>query len=78
MESSSGWSVRFGHRHRDHPEDPSGGLSEKSEDFYPAIREDIQLATREDFYMAMDTTDYAFSFDPELEEEWTWSEKYAT
>jgi cation diffusion facilitator CzcD-associated flavoprotein CzcO/acetyl esterase/lipase len=24
------------------------------------------------------TTDYAYSFDPELEEEWTWSEKYAT
>jgi cation diffusion facilitator CzcD-associated flavoprotein CzcO/acetyl esterase/lipase len=24
------------------------------------------------------TTDYAFSFDPELEREWTWSEKYAT
>ncbi len=24
------------------------------------------------------TTDYAFSFDPELEAEWTWSEKYAT
>jgi cation diffusion facilitator CzcD-associated flavoprotein CzcO len=24
------------------------------------------------------TTDYAYSFDPALEEEWTWSEKYAT
>ncbi len=24
------------------------------------------------------TTDYAYSFDPELEDEWTWSEKYAT
>ena len=24
------------------------------------------------------TTDYTFSFDPELEDEWTWSEKYAT
>ena len=24
------------------------------------------------------TTDYAYSFDPELEGEWTWSEKYAT
>jgi cation diffusion facilitator CzcD-associated flavoprotein CzcO/acetyl esterase/lipase len=24
------------------------------------------------------TTDYAYSFDPELEAEWTWSEKYAT
>src|SRR5262249_25303535 len=24
------------------------------------------------------TTDYAYSFDPELEKEWTWSEKYAT
>jgi cation diffusion facilitator CzcD-associated flavoprotein CzcO/acetyl esterase/lipase len=24
------------------------------------------------------TTDYAFSFDPELERDWTWSEKYAT
>ncbi len=24
------------------------------------------------------TTDYAFSFDPELEAEWTWTEKYAT
>jgi cation diffusion facilitator CzcD-associated flavoprotein CzcO/acetyl esterase/lipase len=24
------------------------------------------------------TTDYAYSFDPELENEWTWSEKYAT
>ncbi|MEX2627975.1 MAG: NAD(P)/FAD-dependent oxidoreductase, partial [Ilumatobacteraceae bacterium] len=24
------------------------------------------------------TTDYAYSFDPELEHEWTWSEKYAT
>ncbi|HEY1827970.1 MAG TPA: NAD(P)/FAD-dependent oxidoreductase, partial [Acidimicrobiales bacterium] len=24
------------------------------------------------------TTDYTFSFDPELEREWTWSEKYAT
>jgi cation diffusion facilitator CzcD-associated flavoprotein CzcO/acetyl esterase/lipase len=24
------------------------------------------------------TTDYSFSFDPELEKEWTWSEKYAT
>ncbi|HET6907936.1 MAG TPA: alpha/beta hydrolase fold domain-containing protein [Mycobacteriales bacterium] len=24
------------------------------------------------------TTDYTFSFDPQLEKEWTWSEKYAT
>src|SRR5579859_5645640 len=24
------------------------------------------------------TTDYAYSFDPELEREWKWSEKYAT
>ncbi len=24
------------------------------------------------------TTDYAYSFDPELEKEWTWTEKYAT
>jgi cation diffusion facilitator CzcD-associated flavoprotein CzcO/acetyl esterase/lipase len=24
------------------------------------------------------TTDYAYSFDPELENDWTWSEKYAT
>ena len=24
------------------------------------------------------TTDYAYSFDPDLEREWTWSEKYAT
>lgn len=24
------------------------------------------------------TTDYSFSFDPQLDEEWTWSEKYAT
>jgi cation diffusion facilitator CzcD-associated flavoprotein CzcO/acetyl esterase/lipase len=24
------------------------------------------------------TTDYTFGFDPELEQEWTWSEKYAT
>ncbi|MCU4187011.1 alpha/beta hydrolase fold domain-containing protein [Acidiferrimicrobium sp. IK] len=24
------------------------------------------------------TTDYTFAFDPELEKEWTWSEKYAT
>jgi cation diffusion facilitator CzcD-associated flavoprotein CzcO/acetyl esterase/lipase len=24
------------------------------------------------------TTDYAYSFDPELERDWTWSEKYAT
>ena len=24
------------------------------------------------------TTDYTFSFDPALEDEWTWSEKYAT
>src|SRR3954470_3590480 len=24
------------------------------------------------------TTDYTFGFDPELEKEWTWSEKYAT
>jgi cation diffusion facilitator CzcD-associated flavoprotein CzcO/acetyl esterase/lipase len=24
------------------------------------------------------TTDYAYSFDPQLEKEWTWSEKYAT
>ena len=24
------------------------------------------------------TTDYTFSFDPELEKDWTWSEKYAT
>src|SRR5215471_7185465 len=24
------------------------------------------------------TTDYAYSFDPELDKEWTWSEKYAT
>ena len=24
------------------------------------------------------TTDYTYSFDPELEAEWTWSEKYAT
>ena len=55
MESSSGCSVWFGHRHRGHPEDTGGGFSERGEDFYPAIREDIQLATREDFFMAMDT-----------------------
>src|SRR3984885_2135503 len=24
------------------------------------------------------TTDYSYSFDPELESDWTWSEKYAT
>ena len=24
------------------------------------------------------TTDYTYSFDPELERDWTWSEKYAT
>src|SRR5258708_19268611 len=24
------------------------------------------------------TTDYAYSFDPRLERDWTWSEKYAT
>jgi cation diffusion facilitator CzcD-associated flavoprotein CzcO len=24
------------------------------------------------------TTDYAYSFDPDLDKEWTWSEKYAT
>ena len=24
------------------------------------------------------TTDYSYSFDPELERDWTWSEKYAT
>src|SRR5207248_11598570 len=24
------------------------------------------------------TTDYTYSFDPSLEDEWTWSEKYAT
>jgi len=24
------------------------------------------------------TTDYAYSFDPELDKGWTWSEKYAT
>src|SRR5262249_263207 len=24
------------------------------------------------------TTDYTYSFDPQLEKEWTWSEKYAT
>src|SRR4051795_13517364 len=24
------------------------------------------------------TTDYTYTFDPELEEKWTWSEKYAT
>ena len=24
------------------------------------------------------TTDYTYSFDPDLESEWTWSEKYAT
>ena len=24
------------------------------------------------------TTDYSFSFDPDLDKEWTWSEKYAT
>jgi cation diffusion facilitator CzcD-associated flavoprotein CzcO/acetyl esterase/lipase len=24
------------------------------------------------------TTDYSFSFDPEIDQEWTWSEKYAT
>ena len=54
MESSSGCSVWFRHRHRGHPEDTGGGFSERGEDFYPAIREDIQLATREDFFMAMD------------------------
>ena len=54
MESSSGCSVWFGHRHRDHPEDTSGGFSKRGEDFYLATREDIQLATREDFFMAMD------------------------
>src|SRR4051794_30622469 len=24
------------------------------------------------------TTDYTYTFDPDLEDEWTWSEKYAT
>jgi hypothetical protein len=33
---------------------------------YPGARCDIM------------TVDYSFSFDPELEKEWTWSEKYAT
>jgi len=33
---------------------------------YPGARCDIM------------TSDYAFAFDPELEKEWTWSEKYAT
>jgi cation diffusion facilitator CzcD-associated flavoprotein CzcO/acetyl esterase/lipase len=33
---------------------------------YPGARCDIQ------------TTDYSYSWDPELEDEWTWSEKYAT
>jgi cation diffusion facilitator CzcD-associated flavoprotein CzcO/acetyl esterase/lipase len=33
---------------------------------YPGARCDIQ------------TTDYSYSFDPELEKAWTWSEKYAT
>jgi hypothetical protein len=46
--------VRLGHRHRRHPEDASGGCSERGEDFYLAAREDIELATREDFFMAMD------------------------
>ena len=44
----------FRHRHRGHPEDTGGGFSERGEDFYPAIREDIQLATRENSFMAMD------------------------
>ena len=51
----------FGHRHRGHPEDTGGGLSERGEDFYLAIREDIQLATREDFFMAMDRSRYGES-----------------
>jgi hypothetical protein len=55
MESSSGCSVWFGHRHRGHLEDPPGGCSKRGEDSYPAIREDIELATREDFLMAMDS-----------------------
>ena len=46
--------VWFGHRHRGHPEDTPGGCSKRGEDSYPAIREDIELATREDFLMAMD------------------------
>src|SRR5579859_7774619 len=33
---------------------------------YPGARCDIH------------TTDYTYSFDPQLEKEWTWSEKYAT
>jgi hypothetical protein len=54
MESFSGCSVWFGHRHRGHPEDTGGGFSERGGNFYLAIREDIQLATRVDFFMAMD------------------------
>jgi hypothetical protein len=46
MEWSSGCSVWFGHRHRGHPEDTGGGSSERGED--------TELATREDFFMAMD------------------------
>jgi hypothetical protein len=33
---------------------PAVDVSERGEDFYLAIREDIELATREDFFMAMD------------------------
>ena len=35
-----------------HPEDPSGGPSERGENSYLAIREDTEMATREQFFMA--------------------------
>jgi hypothetical protein len=54
MEESSGGSVRAW---TPAPWPPGGHrwwISERSEDLYLAIREDIELATREDFFTAMD------------------------
>jgi hypothetical protein len=44
-------------RHRDRPGDSTGGCKTRGEDFYMATSEDIDVATREDFFMAMDSSD---------------------
>ena len=50
---SSGWWVRIGYRHRGRPEGPCWWMFKEGWDFYLAIREDADLATRGDFLMAM-------------------------
>ena len=61
MEQSSGSSVWPDTDTVDTPGTPVVDASERSENFYLANREDIELATREDFFMAMDSNDCAIN-----------------